>query len=427
MKNLRWYMVGFLMLSTMLCYLDRQALSIASVVILPEFHLDKLQYSWIVTAYTVAYGIGQPLVGRFIDKVNTRRGLAISVTAWSIASMMHALGGGFWSFSALRALLGVTEAGNFPGAAKAVSEWFPAKERAFATGVYNCGAGLGALIAPPLIAIWLIPHYGWKAAFIATGSLGFIWVIGWLFLYYSPEHHPRISKEELEYIHAGQDETLATCEVDKSVWREVLGRRDFWALGLGRMLSDPVWGFYLYFIALYLHDARHWDLAKIGMFAWMPFLASDFGSLAGGAYSSWLIKRGYPVITARKIAMCTCAAVMPASIPAALVGSQYLAIFFICIVAFGHQAWAASMLTLPADLFPKRLVACASGFTATVSTVGSMVFMPFIGWMVKYHGYTPMFFIVAFMHPLAAVVVVTLLKSRRPEDHAPTPTPTMAG
>lgn len=416
MRNLRWYIAGLLMLATTICYLDRQALTIASVVIKPKFHLSNEDYAKILLAYQLTYGFGQPLAGRFIDWINTRRGFAISVLAWSLASMAHVFGKGLLSFSILRGVLGITEAGNFPGATKAVSEWFPPKERSTATGIFNCGAGLGAILAPILMAAWLIPHYGWKAAFVVTSSLGLFWVWGWLLLYHSPGKHPKITQEELAYIEevqSSEETALEPAKGGRGVWREVLMTREFWALGLGRFLTDPVWGFYLYWLPGYLKDARGFDLVKIGMFAWIPFLFSDFGSIAGGALSSYFVKRGYPVIKARKIAMCICASLMPVAIPAFLARDPLVAIFCISIAAFGHQSWAASMLTLPADMFPKRLVACASGFTATVSTVGGLLFTYYIGYAIDHWGYSPVFIPVAFMHPLAAIVVVTLLGSRR--------------
>ena len=414
MKNRRWYMAGLLMLATTICYLDRQALAIASVVIIPEFHMTKANYAMILMAYQLTYGFSQPFAGRLIDWINTRRGLTISVAAWSAVSTAHALGHGVFSFSILRGLLGITESGNFPGAAKAVSEWFPAKERAFATGVFNCGAGIGAIIAPPLLGLWLIPHYGWRIAFLSTGAIGMVWVVLWLLLYHAPEAHPRITKEELVYIRSGQEqEPVSGAQADRSVWREVLTRRDFWALGIGRFLSDPVWWFYLGWLPLYFKDVRHWNLATIGLFAWVPFLSADFGSLAGGALSSYLIKRGYSVITARKIAMCIFACLMPAAIPAVRASNPLMAIFFISIATFGHQSWAANMLSLPADLFPKRMVACTSGLTGAAQTVGSLLFTWYVGWVVMHHGYTPAFVAAGLMHPLAAIVVVTLLKSRK--------------
>lgn len=291
--NVRWYIAGLLLLTTLLSYAE--------------------DYAKLVMAFSLAFGLAMPFTGRFVDRIGTRRGLAIFMTAWSIASMAHALGSGILSFGVCRAILGVTESNNFPSAAKAVSEWFPAKERATATGVYNCGAGLGALIAPPLIAGILIPRYGWRASFLTTGALGFILVWGWLRMYHLPAQHPAATPVELDYIKGDQEEDLE--KPARGVWREVLAQRSFWGIGLCRVVSGPVWWFYLAWLPPYLNDVRHFNLSQIPMFAWMPFLAADLGSIVGGAMSSYLIKRSYPTVTARKIAMCTFAALMPLNAP----------------------------------------------------------------------------------------------------------------
>jgi ACS family hexuronate transporter-like MFS transporter len=411
-QNLRWYIAGLLMLTTLLSYLDRQSFSIASVVIIKQYHFNPEDYAKLVMAFSLAFGLAMPFTGRFVDRVGTRRGLATSMITWSVASMAHALGNGILSFGICRAVLGVTESNNFPSAAKAVSEWFPPKERATATGIYNCGAGLGALIAPPLLAGLLIPRFGWRVAFLLTGSLGFLLVWAWLRIYHPPAQHPRISPAELDYIKQEQAKEAATdsAEAPRGVWREVLGQRNFWGMALARIWSDPVWWFYLAWLPPYLSDVRHYDLAKIAMFAWMPFLTSDFGSIAGGALSSYLVKRGLSTITARKICMCMFAALMPVAIPAALTKDVHLTIFLICIATFAHQGWSANTLTLPTDLFPKRTVACAYGLAAGMSNVASTFFTFYVGWMVMHHGYTPVFVTVAFMHPLAAVMGVIIIR-----------------
>lgn len=403
------------MLATTICYLDRQALTIASVVIKDQYHLTPADYATIVMAYTLAYGFMQPFAGRFIDWIGTRKGFAISVFTWSLASMAHVLGRGVLSFSLLRAVLGVTEAGNFPGAAKVVSEWFPPKERASATGIYNCGAGLGAIIAPILMGVWLIPHYGWRWAFALTSVLGFIWLSAWLRFYRLPQQHPSITPKELAYIEGGQADEVQETETsaDRNVWIEVLSRREFWGLAIGRVLSDPVWGFYLLWIPLYLKDARGWNISKIGLFAWMPFLASDIGSLVGGALSSYLIKRGCSVVVGRKIAMCVFASLMPVALLAGHAADPVVAILLMCVAAFGHQAWAANILTLPADLFPKRMVACTSGLTAPISTAGSLLATYLIGQMFLHKNYMPVFTAAGIMHPLGAVMILLLVRSRR--------------
>ncbi len=409
--NLRWYIAALLMLTTTLSYLDRQSFSVASVVIIKQFHLDPEDYARLVMAFALAFGLAMPFTGRFVDYVGTRAGLAISMTLWSVASMAHAIGNGVLSFGICRAILGVTESNNFPAAAKAVSEWFPPKERATATGVFNCGAGIGALIAPPLLAGFLIPRFGWRGAFLITGASGFVLVWAWLRLYYVPARHPKISNEELALIKAGQAEE-AEKEAQapaRGAYREALSQRNFWGIAVPRILADPVWWFYLAWLPPYLNDVRHFNLSDIALFAWMPFLTADFGSIAGGLYSSYLVKKGISAVTARKIGMCTFAAMMPVAIPAALTSNVHLTIALICIATFAHQGWSAQTLTLPADVFPRRIVASAYGLAAGMSNIASVFFAYYVGWTIKHHGYTPVFVTVAFMHPLAASIGLLLI------------------
>jgi len=412
--NLRWYIAGLLMLTTTLSYLDRQSFSIASVVIIKQFHFTASDYGKLGMIFSLAYGLAMPFTGRFIDWVGARRGLAISMFTWSIASVAHAVGNGILSFGICRGILGITESNNFPAAAKVVSEWFPPKERATGTGVYNCGAGFGALIAPPLIASFLIPRYGWRVAFLITGSLGFLLVMIWIRLYYSPAEHPKISPEELAYIRKGQEEGKDEDSIKESAgsWQDVLRQRNFWGMAIARILSDPVWGFYLIWLAPYLSQVRHLSLMQIGLLAWVPFLTADFGSVVGGAYSSWWIKRGITPTTARKIGMCTAAALMPLAILAARVNSPVVAIFLFSTVTFSHQAWSANTLTLPMDLFPKRMVARTFGLAAGMSNIATALFAYYTGWMIDRHGFTPVFLIVAFMHPLAAMIAAVVIRNR---------------
>lgn len=277
--------------------------------------MTNADYGHIVSMFLLSYAIMHPISGRIIDWLGSRRGLASSLIRWSIASIGHAFAGSVGGFAAMRFILGIGESGNFPGAIKTIGEWFPAKEKALATGIFNVGAGLGAIIAPPVVA-WLIINFGWQAAFVATGMIGFLWLIPWFALSYSPEKHPRITPEELSYIQSGQSIEIEGKQAGKAsgVWKEAFARKDLWALMAGKLLSDPVWMFLAFWIPKYFKTARGFDLKSIAMFTWMPFLASDVGSLFGGWLSSYFVKRGYPAVKARKTAMCVSAAVMPISI-----------------------------------------------------------------------------------------------------------------
>jgi ACS family hexuronate transporter-like MFS transporter len=411
-KNLRWYVAAMLMAVTCINYLDRQSLAVAQTELERLFHMTNTDYGTIGFAFLLAYGIMHPFMGRIIDWMTTRRGLALAVSFWSLINMCHALAGSVFSFAAFRAMLGVGEAGNFPGAAKAVAEWFPAKERAMATGLFNVGAGLGAAIAPPLVGL-LIIHWGWQAAFIGTGLIGFVWVGLWLILYQQPEKHPRLSPNELHYIRSGQiDEREKQESVRKGIWKEALQRKELWALVLARLLSDPVWLFYTLWLPKYFKTARGFDIKQIAMFVWIPFVAADLGSIAGGAISAWFVKRGYDVIKARKIALCISACMMPMAIPAVFVDNWLLALLFVSIPTFGHQSWAASILTLPADLFPKRMVASVYGMSGTLGILFGAAVQVIVGRVVDMSSYVPVFVAAAFMHPIAASIILAMVKSQ---------------
>lgn len=407
-------MVGLLTLVTAINYLDRNALSVAQTVLEDELGMTNADYGHIVSVFLIAYGLMHPISGRIIDWLGTRRGLALAFVWWSFASMAHAFVGGVGSFAAARFVLGVGEAGNFPAAIKTVGEWFPAKERALATGIFNVGAGLGAVLAPPLVG-GLIYYFGWRAAFIVTGAIGFVWLIPWLMLAHRPEEHPRITPEELEHIRSGQETQLVEepGQEKRGIWAEALSRRDMWALMLARFVSDPVWMFLAFWIPKYFKSERGFDLKQIAMFTWLPFLASDVGSIAGGWLSSFFMKRGYSVITARKAAMCICAAMMPVAIFAVRVESWQMAIVCISVAAFGHQSWAASLLTLPADLFPKRMVASCYGLAAMVGILGCALSQWQVGSIIDRIGYTQVFTVAGLLHPVAAIIIVVAVKGVR--------------
>ncbi|MCL6518325.1 MAG: MFS transporter [Armatimonadetes bacterium] len=412
MKYLRWHIAGMLMLVTTISYLDRQSLSVAQVELDRHFHMSNTDYGYITFAFLIAYGIMHPFMGRIIDLLTTRRGMAVAVAWWSLANIAHAFAGSVSSFAFLRALLGIGEAGNFPGAAKAVAEWFPPKERAVATGIFNLGAGLGAAIAPPLIGT-LIIAFGWRAAFIATGLIGFVWLFFWLLLYQQPEKNRFLTKEELAYIRSGQAEEKVEDVVQRGIWKEVLSRRELWALIAARTLTDPVWLFFTMWLPKYFKAERGFDIKQIAMFVWIPFFAADVGSIVGGGISAYFIKRGWPVLTARKVALLLSAALMPMVIPAVFVESWKWALLFVSIPPFAHQSWAASVLTLPGDLFPKRMVASAYGISGTLGILAGGVVMILVGKIVDFGSYMPIFIAAGFMHLIAAAIIFALIRQRK--------------
>jgi MFS transporter, ACS family, hexuronate transporter len=412
-KNLRWYIAGLLLLATTVNYLDRQTLSVAAPVLRDLFKMSYTDYSYIVQAFLLAYMIMMPIAGRIIDWMGTRRGFCLFVVGWSIANMLTAFAGSVRSFCICRFLLGIGESGNFPASIKTISEWFPARERALATGVFNMGAGFGAIIAPPLIGV-LIMYHGWQAGFIVTGAVGFVWVIAWLLLYRTPESHSRLSPAELAIIReARPDDAILT--QDSGTRNLVLASPQLWGCIIAKFLTDPVWWFYIFWLPDYLKNVRNFSLAQIAMFAWLPFLTSDFGSVFGGAVSTFFIRRGWPTLKARKLAMCICASLMPVALLAVRAQSAAVAMAYICVATLGHQAWSASLLTLPADLFPRKQVGTAFGFTGAAGSFGGFLFAGAIGVVLDKVGYVPVFTMVGFMHITAALIVLMLVRSKTSE------------
>ena len=409
-KNLRWWIVLLLMGITTINYLDRTTLAVSAPELKKSLGINEVEFSYILNAFQIAYLIMMPLAGRIIDWLGLRVGFTLSIIAWSIAQMITAFATGWRSFAVFRSLLGITEAGNFPGGIKAVAQWFRPKERTLATGVFNMGAGLGAMIAPPLVA-WLILRYSWQTAFVVTGAFSLFWGFFWMLLYRSPEEHPWLSKEELAYIKEGEQE-LATVEPpkEKGVWKIVLPQRNFWALGIARFFSEPAWQLFSYWIPLYLSTERHMNLKEIGYFAWLPFLAADLGSMFGGVLSPFFIKMRMPVMTARKCSATVSALLMVFVLFISKASSPGWAIFFFCIGTFAHQSMSATLLTLPADLFPKSTVATANGLSGTTAVLGGMLFTMIIGHVAQSIGYGPLFTAIAFLDIIGVAFLWSLLR-----------------
>jgi MFS transporter, ACS family, hexuronate transporter len=423
-RGLRWWIAALLMGITVINYLDRSALAVAAPTLKRELGIDAVAFSHILMAFQLTYLVMQSFAGRLIDWLNIRIGFAVSLTWWSLAQVLTGFAGGWASLAAFRAVLGIGEAGNFPGAIKTVSLWFPPKERTVATGVINIGSGVGALIAPPLVAL-LILQFSWRAAFVVTGLFGLVWVAVWLAFYRAPEDHPLLSAAELEHIRAGQRAlTVDEGAEAHGVWRVVLPQRNFWALALARFLSEPAWQFFTYWIPLYLSSERQLDLKQIAYFAWVPFLAADLGSLFGGVLSPFFIERGLSVLTARKAAATVPAVLMVAAIFIGQAPSAPWAIFFFSVGAFAHQALSSTLLTLPADLFPKRTVATANGLSGTIGYLGGMLFTLVVGRLAETVGYGPLFVGIAFFDLVGATILWLFLREPpRGDAEAPSTRP----
>ena len=406
--HLRWWITGLLFLATVINYMDRQNLSILARTIQNDLHISDLQYSNVVQAFLLAYTLSYLVAGRLTDYFGTRVSMACFVIWWSIADMCTSLSRGLLSLGCFRFLLGLGEPGAYTAAPKAVSEWFPPKERALVVGIYTAGATLGATLAPPLIA-YLATNFHWRAVFLFTGSLGLFWVIPWLLLYRKPEEHPRVTPEERQIIGAPESPT-ADVPPPEGRWRYILGRRDTWMLMFGRMITDPVWYFYLFWFPKYLTDARHLTLAEVGRIAWIVYLAADLGCIFGGYVSGLLIKKGCAPARSRLRIMAISALVLPLSPLINSASSPLMAVGIAAIAAFAHLSWQILMGALVVDIYPKPIVGTVFGLIAAGSGFGGMLSTNLVGRAVTYYSYTPVFIVMGCLHPVAYLMLRGLRK-----------------
>jgi ACS family hexuronate transporter-like MFS transporter len=396
---LRWRIAILLCLITTINYIDRQALSVAAPVLRGEFSISDIEYGWITAAFLGAYAIGQLITGPIIDRLGTKKAFSLAVIVWSIAAMMHALGRGFLSFLSLRVLLGIGEAANFPAASKAIAEWFPRSERSMAFGILTVGPGLGAVLSPPLIGV-LIIYMGWKAAFIISGAIGFVWLLLWHRWYHEPEKHPDIHPRELKHIRAGREPEPDTTDTMALV--DFLRIPQVWGLMLSRFVADGAFYFFVFWLPQYLVSERGFSIAEIAMFAWLPYLAADAGSLAGGWSGQVLMKRGMSLDRARKLTIWIGALLVPVAMPAVTVESATLALMLIAVAMFGIQYKTANFFAVPADLFPARDVATIWGIFGAVGSFGGAIFSYSAGWLIENFSYEPVFALVAALHIVSA-------------------------
>ena len=405
--GLRWWIAGLVFLATLINFIDRLTISILGPVITKQFNLTNLQFAKLTTWFLVAYTVSQGLSGKLYDQIGPRRGFTFSILLWSIAASAHAFARGFVSLSCFRFLLGIGEAGNWPGAARVIAEWFPARQRAIGMGIFNSGVCLGSILAPPLI-VWLQLTFGWQTTFLFTGSLGFGWLVLWLLCYESPERHPAITSEEYALIKEGHTPAEKNQQIP---WLQLLSFRQTWAIVLSRFLTDPVWWLYITWLPLYLFNARGFDLKKIGMFAWLPFLTADAGSLLGGWLSGHLISREWSADSARKVVIVAGALFMTAGIPAAFTQNAFLALAFISLVTFGFQSWINNVQTLPSDFFPRQAVAAVAGLGGVGAGIGAILYVLATGWVVDHFSYSPIL-IIASLLPILGTVVLFVLSGR---------------
>ncbi len=386
----RWTVCALLFAVTTINYVDRQVLGILAPTLQHELGWSEATYGDVVSWFSLPYAFAFLAAGRLFDRIGVRRGFAAAVVAWSLAAIAHAFARTTALFSAARALLGVAESANFPGAIKAVAEWFPKKERALATGIFNAGTNTGAIITPLLVP-WIALRWGWQWAFIATGSLGFVWLLLWLAMYRSPDTNPRVSSEELAHIRSDPPDP----ENARVPWIRLLGFRQTWAVAAGKLLADPIWWFYLYWLPKFL-DARYGiKLAQVALPLIVVYVVADVGSVGGGWLSSTLIKRGWTVNRARKTAMLTMALLIVPTALAPLAGSLWGAVAIVSVAAAAHQAWSANVYTLASDMFPRAAVGSVVGIGAFAGGIGGWAFQRVTGRILEANGnnYTPIFII----------------------------------
>lgn len=390
-------MVGFAFFATSINYLDRQALSVVAAS--PDFKaavpLSEAAYGYVTSAFMLAYTLMNGLSGPFIDWVGTRLGYACCMLWWSLAGMLHALARGPVSLGCFRFLLGAGEAGNWPAGAKLVGEWFPPQERALASGIFNSGASVGAVISTPIIA-WLVLRRGWQSAFIAMGMLGLLWLAGWALLARTP---PGLGNEAPSRIPA----------------RQLLRTRFVMFFTLSKLFMDPVWYFFVFWFPKYLAEVHHFSLQEIGWKGWIPYFTAALGNIAGGLLTSWLMRTGIATPVARKVSTTLFALLMLSTIPAILTTSAPLAIALISVTTFGYTGYTANTLAFPADVFPSRAIASVWGLASMGSGLGGILFMTLSGWLIGRFGYTPVFIGYGILPLLAGCCVLFLIGPLRPD------------
>jgi ACS family hexuronate transporter-like MFS transporter len=406
MTRVRWWMLALVFLATTINYLDRIVFSILLPVIRQEMHISPEHYGYITGAFSLAYTVGFLMMGGFMDRFGTRIGYAIATAWWSLAAAGHVLAGSAFSLGFWRGMLGLSESGNFPAAIKSVTEWFPKKDRALATGLFNSGTTVASVIGPPVF-VWMVVRYGWRACFLITAGSWFAWLALWLIWYRVPRLHPRVNQAELDYIHSDVEDQGAEPQVS---WARALARRETWGFSLAKFLTDSVWWFYLYWLPPYFYDVRKFNLQEIGWALPVMYLAAGVGSVGGGWISGALMGRGWPNGRARKAALAICAACMPVATMAVLAHSPLMAVALVSLALAAHQGWSANLFTTTSDVFPKNAVGSVTGFGGCLGGFGGFLFSSLLaGYIVQNFGYTPIFLLMGCFHLISLMLVHILL------------------
>ncbi|MEO6187544.1 MAG: MFS transporter [Ginsengibacter sp.] len=417
-KNYRWIIVGLLFFATCINYLDRQVIGLLKPILEEEFNWKEIDYSHIVMAFTAAYAIGLLLMGKLIDKVGTKLGYTISIVLWSVAGMAHAWARNVWGFVTARIGLGLGEAGNFPAAMKTVAEWFPKNERGLATGIFNAGTSIGVVMAL-VIAPLILRYYDWPHVFFITGALGFIWLLLWWWLYEIPSKQKRLSTAEYELIKTGQD-NVADGAGKTIPWLTLFRLPQTWAFITGKALIDPIYWFFLFWLPSYFASTFHLDLTKPSIELMIIYLATTVGSIAGGYFSSWLIKKGWPTLKSRKTALLVVAILELSVIGVQFVTHIWVAVGLLSLAVALHQAWATNVFTMASDMFPTEAVASVVGIGGMAGAIGGILFPILVGTLLDSYkatghletGYNILFTICGFTY-LVALGIIHLL-TRKP-------------
>ncbi|HEX7903925.1 MAG TPA: MFS transporter [Chitinophagaceae bacterium] len=400
--NYRWRIVLLLFFATTINYLDRSVLSILAPALQKQYKWSEVEYGYIVTTFQMAYGLGVVFAGKLLDKYGTRIIMAFAIVIWSTAGILHALASTAISFAIARFFLGLGESANFPAAIKTVAEWFPKKERALATGIFNSGSNIGAIVSPllcPLIAI----YFGWQWAFVITGMLGFIWLIFWLKMYSIPAENNKVTPEEIRHIHSDNDEVNETIS-----WTQVVFRKETLVICLARFLTDPVWWFFLYWLPKFLDKQYHISLMQMGLPLIVIYLCADLGGIAGGWISSSLMKKGVNLNKARKIALLICALGVVPVIYVSHVSDLWIAVALISLATASHCGWIANVFTLTSDIFPKNAVGTVVGVSTFAAVVGGMLFSTLVGFLLEYTGSYILVFSIAGCAYFTAWVIIQI-------------------
>jgi ACS family hexuronate transporter-like MFS transporter len=413
-RHLRWWIGGLLFLSTVINYIDRQTLNALGPYLKQQYRWSNSDFATVLIAFRIAYTIMQSVGGRLLDWLGTRRGLALSVSFYSLVAMLTATARGIWGFRIFRFLLGAGEAANWPGATKAVSEWFPAKERGWAVALFDSGSSVGGAIAPFLI-VFLLNHFGsWRPAFLVTGSLGFLWLIAWLKLYRRPEEHPRLAPEELAYIQQGRSSDPGG-NLPRAGWGKLLRYRQTWGIVLGRFLLDPYWFMVSEWFAIYL-VSKGFRLEQSILGFWAPFLGADLGNFFGGALSSYWISRGWPVGKARRTVLLIFGPSMLILIAATYTSNYFLLILLFAYATFAYAACSTIFLTFPADVFHTRAVASVSGLGGTGAGIGTLLSTYLIGYVTDRYSFQPVIVAASVIPCLAVAIMALLVRARKKPD-----------